>query len=330
MQSISLALPSRRIRTPGALEDVLGIARLADGEPLWDGIWIGDSLLALPVMESMMLLSACAARTSRIRLGVSCQASIGLREPVLLTSQWAAADVISGGRVTLVACPGWGTGEAVEGELRAFGLDHPTKMRRMEARVADLRRASLTGRITLHGKDFELPTPFVQRPLPIWVAANPREGASDVIVDGVLGRVARIGDGWMTYAVDPVTLRARVARLHELRQAPTARAGPAAAFPVCVSVNVNVHPDGERARRDADAAWRRAATRNVALADLDRISAIGTPEHCAQRLAEIVDAGATSIALFMLSARPREQAELLTEHLLPAISLPGVRRAGSG
>jgi alkanesulfonate monooxygenase SsuD/methylene tetrahydromethanopterin reductase-like flavin-dependent oxidoreductase (luciferase family) len=318
MHRISLALPGRGLGTSARVEQALAIAELADLEPGWDGLWIGDSLAALPVIESMMLLSACAARTSRIRLGVSCQASLGLREPVLLAAQWSAADVISGGRVVLVACPGWGTGEAVERELRAFGLDHAEKVRRMEARIAELRGASEHGRIEAGGEQLELATPFVQRRLPIWLAANPREGAAEAVVERVLERVARLGDGWMTYAVSPQTLHRRIELLARLRDG-AGRPG-VTGFPVCVSVNVNVDLDGGRARRAAADAWRLQGTRNVAADELDRISAIGTPERVAERLDELLDAGATELCCYLLSDQPLAQVELLTRRVLPALA----------
>ena len=57
----------------------------------------------------------------------------------------------------------------------------------------------------------------------------------------------------------------------------------------------------------------------MSLALMHRLSAIGTPEHCAERLATLVAAGATSFSLYLLSDRPYEQAALLTEHLLPLL-----------
>ena len=217
--------------------------------------------------------------------------------------------------MTLIACPGWGSGEAVERELRALEIDHSEKVRRMERNVALLRRASGEGAFELGGELVELPTPFVQRPLPIWMAANPSEAASAATVDRLLDRVARIGDGWMTYALGPAVLARRVERLEELRAERGAESG--GAFPVCVGVNVNVNLNEREARRDARAAWARYGTRNMT--SFEHVSAIGRPEQALERIAELLEAGATSIALYLLSERPREQAEALTEHLLPLL-----------
>src|ERR1700712_3679085 len=157
--TVGLALPTRSLHEPKDVRELLKLAEILDAEPGWSDLWVGDSLAALPFFESMSLLSALAARTERVGIGVACQATLGLREPLLLAAQWAAVDQLSDGRATLVACPGWGSGDAVRRELRHFALGYPEKTRRMEANIRMLRDASVTGRIG----HLELPTPFVQR-----------------------------------------------------------------------------------------------------------------------------------------------------------------------
>ena len=168
---VGLSLPTRSLTTPDEVRRVLALAARVDGVAGWSDLWLGDSLLALPFFESMSLLAALAARTERIGLGVACQATLGLRDPLLLAAQWAAADQLSGGRVTLVGCPGWGSGDAVRRELRAYGIGYVEKTRRMEVNLGLLREASASDTITLDGESYALPTPFVQRPLPIWFTA---------------------------------------------------------------------------------------------------------------------------------------------------------------
>jgi alkanesulfonate monooxygenase SsuD/methylene tetrahydromethanopterin reductase-like flavin-dependent oxidoreductase (luciferase family) len=316
--TVGLALPTRSLRTPEAVREVLALAERLDGEPGWSDLWVGDSLLALPFFESMTLMAALAARTERIGIGVACQATLGLRDPLLLAAQWAAVDQLSDGRATLVACPGWGSGDAVRAELRALNVDYVTKTQRMERNIALLREASVTGAITLGdpAETHVLPTPFVQRPLPIWFTANPAEDAPAATVERLLDRVARLGDGWLTYAVGPELLAERIAFVRERRVA----YGKDPAFPVCVGVNANVHPDGDAARADARSAWTRVGSRNVAPQDVERLGAIGDPEHVTSKLGALRAAGATRFSLYLLSDRPHEQAALLTDHLLPAFA----------
>jgi len=123
---------------------------------------------------------------------VGCLASLGFRHPVIVAKEWANLDALSGGRMILVACPGNATGAAVERELGVFGLTYAEKLERFEEYVDFLRLASAAdGAFDYHGKhvsvtDLELRPAFVQRPLPIWLAANPSPGAGPKTVDRVL------------------------------------------------------------------------------------------------------------------------------------------------
>ena len=118
-----LTLPNRGVlfgvTTP---EQMLRMAQIADESELFQSVWVGDSLLGKPRMESIALLGGIAARTSRVRLGPACMASFPLRDPVLLAYQWASLDLLSGGRTVLVVCTGIvpQAGGRIEGEL--YGL----------------------------------------------------------------------------------------------------------------------------------------------------------------------------------------------------------------
>lgn len=308
---VGLTLPTRSLTNPDDVRATLDLATRLDAAAGWSDLWVGDSLLALPFFESMTLLSALAARTERIGLGVACQATLGLRDPLLLAAQWAAADQLSGGRVTLVGCPGWGSGDAVRRELRVYGIGYVEKTRRMEVNLGLLREASATNAITLDGETYDLPTPFVQRPLPIWFAANPAEDAPAETVERLLARVARLGDGWLTYAVGAEELARRIERVRELR----AELGKDEDFPVLVGINANVDADGERARADAHAAWASLGTRGVDVGELDRLGAIGDPAEVRARLEDLREAGATHVSLYPLAADQIACAERMTEHV---------------
>ena len=102
---IGLTLPNAGVNfgatTP---EQLLEMAEVADRSDELAFVWVGDSLLAKPRMESTVLLLAVAARTSRVRLGVACMASFTIRDPILLAYQWASLDLLARGRTVLVAC----------------------------------------------------------------------------------------------------------------------------------------------------------------------------------------------------------------------------------
>jgi alkanesulfonate monooxygenase SsuD/methylene tetrahydromethanopterin reductase-like flavin-dependent oxidoreductase (luciferase family) len=318
---LGVVLPARTRPAPLPFGEILRIAEDVDANPRWGQLWAPDSILALPFYESTVLLAASAARTRRVRLGVSCLASLGLRDPVITAQQWANLDALSGGRMILVACPGNATGAAVENELRVFGLEYPEKVARFEEYVDFLRQASTAEELDFAGKyvqvsGLSLRPAFVQRPLPIWIVANPSAKAGPKTLDRVLGRVARLGSGWMTYNVTPELLRTRVGYLADLR----ADLGKTGGFPVCTFVNANVNPDERAASEDAATKWSRQSTRNISVADLQRIGAIGSPARCADFIAQLVAAGTTHIALELLATDPRKQLELLSEYLLPLLA----------
>src|ERR1700730_18286815 len=86
--------------------EMIAMAAEADRNPLFDSLWVGDSVMAKPRPESISLLGALAAATSRVKLGVGCMASFAIRDPILFAYQWATLDLISNGRMLLAVCTG--------------------------------------------------------------------------------------------------------------------------------------------------------------------------------------------------------------------------------
>src|SRR5213080_4317921 len=105
--SFGLILASRAV-VLGAVKvpDLVDLTVQAERSGFFDAVWAGDSLLAKPRLESVTLLSALAAVTRRVRLGVGCLATFVHRHPVLFAQQWASLDVLSEGRAWLAVCLG--------------------------------------------------------------------------------------------------------------------------------------------------------------------------------------------------------------------------------
>jgi len=70
----------------------------------FDSIWCSERASG-PMPDPMVALAFAAGRTTKLKLGTSVQVLPG-RNPVLLAKQWAALDVLSGGR----ALPAFGLG----------------------------------------------------------------------------------------------------------------------------------------------------------------------------------------------------------------------------
>jgi alkanesulfonate monooxygenase SsuD/methylene tetrahydromethanopterin reductase-like flavin-dependent oxidoreductase (luciferase family) len=333
---IGVSLPSRLgDGAPGgglSPRDLIDLAVLADRAPGWSHAWVADSVLSLPFYDSVVSLAACAAATSRIRLGVACLASLGLRHPLLVAQQWANLDALSGGRMILVACPGEPPGDTPSGrprarELAVFGMTHREKTARMAEAVGFLRAVSSAHEnnapVRFDGeyfsiRDLVLRPGFVQRPLPIWLAANPPADAPRHVVERVLRRVATLGGGWLTFAVTPKLLAERLRLLRELAEE-AGRPLPAD-FPVCVYLNVNTGENAEHALADAVTAWQGETARVITPELVREVASVGPVGSCAERFAELAEAGATDVMIGLLSADPKRLMHRITESLLPLIT----------
>jgi alkanesulfonate monooxygenase SsuD/methylene tetrahydromethanopterin reductase-like flavin-dependent oxidoreductase (luciferase family) len=81
--TLGLSLPN-----PGVLfgattvEELFALARASGRFRVLDSVWVGDGLIAKPRLEAISIMSALAARTRRVKLGVCCMATFPLRHPV--------------------------------------------------------------------------------------------------------------------------------------------------------------------------------------------------------------------------------------------------------
>jgi alkanesulfonate monooxygenase SsuD/methylene tetrahydromethanopterin reductase-like flavin-dependent oxidoreductase (luciferase family) len=128
----------------------------------WDGVYLWDHLLYRdpnwPVANPTVVISAIAARTTRIRLGVL-MVALPRRRVQVVARETASLDVLSGGRLVFGAALG-----SMDEEYSRFGEDSALAVRaaRLDAGLAQL--------VDLW--DEFLPRP-VQRPrIPIWCAGR--------------------------------------------------------------------------------------------------------------------------------------------------------------
>jgi F420-dependent oxidoreductase-like protein len=103
-------------------EEMLRVWREADEIPIIEGAWLFDHFMPLgpdqtgPIFEGWTLLSAYAAQTKRIRVGIMVTGNT-YRHPAVLANMGATVDVISGGRLDFGIGAGW-----FEFEHNAFGI----------------------------------------------------------------------------------------------------------------------------------------------------------------------------------------------------------------
>jgi alkanesulfonate monooxygenase SsuD/methylene tetrahydromethanopterin reductase-like flavin-dependent oxidoreductase (luciferase family) len=211
---LGLSLPNRGVLF-GAITvaEIIRLAELADREGPFNSVWVGDSVLAKPRLDSITTLAAIASRTTRVRLGPACFASFPIRNLVTLAYQWASLDVVSDGRTIMVPCIGGDpkhTGGRFAREYEIMGVNPRERVGRMEEGIEALRLLWTKDGATYHGRYVHLdevsvqPKP-VQRPHPpIWLASNPRlAGSTPAQTQRIFERTARLGDGWMTSTLTP-------------------------------------------------------------------------------------------------------------------------------
>src|SRR3954447_12859883 len=129
---IGLTLPNRGVLFGATTsEQMLQMAEIADQSGAFASVWVGDSLLGKPRMESIALLAGVAAPTKNVRLGPACMASFPLRDPVLLAYQWASLDLLAEGRTVLVACTGIVPQEGGRVENELYNLKPNDRVKRL-------------------------------------------------------------------------------------------------------------------------------------------------------------------------------------------------------
>ena len=137
--------------------------------------------------EPMVTFGYLAALTSRIEL-VTAVIILPQRQTALLAKQAAQVDVLSGGRLRLGIGIGWN-----DVEYEGLNENFHDRGKRSEEQVELLRALWTNEVVDFQGRWHSIPgagiKPLpVQRPIPVWFGG----GRSD----GVLRRIARLGDGW--------------------------------------------------------------------------------------------------------------------------------------
>jgi alkanesulfonate monooxygenase SsuD/methylene tetrahydromethanopterin reductase-like flavin-dependent oxidoreductase (luciferase family) len=330
-QSFGLILANRAV-VLGALKarDLLDIAVEAERSGVFDAVWVGDSLLAKPRLESVTLLSALTAVTERVRLAVGCMATFVHRHPVMLAQQWASLDVLSGGRALLAVCLGGpdSANAAQAAEHAVMGIASGERVERLEEGIRIL-RALFAGPAASHaGKFYRFdnvtlePRP-VQQPCPIWIASNPTgltwkggASASEAAVERGLRRVARFADGWMTNKLSPSEFAQQFGRIRAMvREEGREPTGLGSAL----YHNININEDRDAALAEAKAFLDAYYTAKFSPQFVEQWTVAGGPKECAEQLRAYSAAGLGHMALRLASWSQRAQLARFLGEVAPAL-----------
>jgi alkanesulfonate monooxygenase SsuD/methylene tetrahydromethanopterin reductase-like flavin-dependent oxidoreductase (luciferase family) len=323
---IGLTLPNRGVlfgaTTP---EQMLQMSEIADQSGQFASVWVGDSLLGKPRMESVALMAGIAARTKNVRIGPACMASFPLRDPVLLAYQWASLDLLAEGRTVLVACTGIvpQEGGRIEGEL--YGLQPKDRVKRLIEWIALLKLLWTEDNVSFEGEHYRCenitiePKPAAKPRPPIWIANNAGrsgfgyEGGSD-LVERTLRRVVNHADGWETSLYDPEDLRWRI---NFIRQYAQQQGRDPKSIETHLYHNIVVNEDKQAALEEAKKFLDIYYTTDFPLEVIDGWVATGSPEECAERLRVMADVGFDETTLRIAGWDQFGQLKRVMEEVLP-------------
>jgi len=195
--SIQFGLAVQNFVAPDETPNPEGILRYAErAEALgFESLWAWDHVLlgvrpAFPILDSLSILTAIAARTSRIKLGTGVLV-LPLRNPVVAAKVLASLDQISRGRLILGVAAGW-----YAREFDAVGVPFKGRGRVFERNLELLLRLWTEESVTVQMDGLNLreavllPKPYQKPRPPVLIGGY---------VEAVLRRVARMADGWLTY-----------------------------------------------------------------------------------------------------------------------------------
>ena len=197
-------------------EAMLAVWKEADATPVLEHAWLFDHFAPIhsdvngPCLEGWTLLSAFAAQTNRIRVGLMVTGNT-YRHPAVLAHMAATVDVVSNGRLDLGIGAGW---NEYEHASMGIPLYQPGERIKRLGEACEIIKRLFTHHLTdFDGRYYQLkearcePKP-VQKPCPPFVIGGGGEQLT-------LKIVARYADVW-NFAGGPVeTFKHKVAILHD-------------------------------------------------------------------------------------------------------------------
>jgi probable F420-dependent oxidoreductase len=274
----------------------------------FDSLWVWDHIFLgvdppFPVLESLSLLNAIAARTSRIKLGTGVLV-LPLRNPVVLAKEVSSLDLISGGRLLLGLASGW-----YKREFDAVGVPFRERGRLMDRNLEILRRLLTEEQVNAEYK------PHVLRGSNL----SPKPARMPTIliggyVDRVLRRAALNG-GWLTYFYTPQSFTENWAKVRGF--ATEAGVDPATLLN-CNQLPIYVGPSRQAIEAEM-LEWLSTEWDYAAWSQSTKDSAIiGTVDDCVAQLRAQLAAGVQKLIFIPYKYRP-DQVEIIARDIIPKL-----------
>ncbi|HEV3346982.1 MAG TPA: TIGR03619 family F420-dependent LLM class oxidoreductase [Methylomirabilota bacterium] len=311
MTDFGLAI--RNFVGPGEVPDIQGLYAYSErAEALgFESLWAWDHVLlgvepSFPIVDSITMLGAVAARTRTIKLGTGVLV-LPLRNPVVAAKALGSLDVISGGRLVLGVAAGW-----YAREFDAVGVPFKERGRHFERNLEILMRLWTEERVTLKADEFNLREAVmvprtVQRPRPPVLIGG--------YVDAVLKRAGTVGDGWLTYFYTPESFTKSWDKVQAFaREAGRDPAKLTATNQLAVYVGRNREETTADMRKWLSTEWDTAAWSE---STIDH-AVHGSVAECVEQLRAHVRTGVHRIILIPYRYQP-EQVERIAKEVLPKL-----------
>ena len=277
----------------------------------FESLWVWDHILlgvdpAFPILDSLTTLAAIAARTSRIKLATGILV-LTLRNPVVTAKVLASIDQISKGRLIVGVAAGW-----YAREFDAVGVPFKQRGRIMDRNLDILLGLWTEQQLTVQVDNFNLrqavlaPRPFQQPHPPIVVGGY---------VEAVLKRVARRGDGWLTYFYTPDSFRRSWDKIQEYaREYGRDTSGLSGTNQLAIYVGRSKAAVEASMRHWLSTEWDTASWSESTIEH----AIMGSVDECVEQLRPHLESGLSRIIFIPYRYEP-EQVEIIAHELLPKL-----------
>ncbi|MFQ5675599.1 MAG: LLM class flavin-dependent oxidoreductase [bacterium] len=287
---------------------IFSLAQKAESLGL-DSVWLGDSVLAKPRLESFTVWGAVLAATRRVQVGTAVMLA-ALRHPIMLAQSLSTLDCMFPGRVL----PGLGVGRPdLKFEFETLGGPLHERARRFTETVEITKLLLREPKVDYSGKHFSFegvelePRPQTSGGPPIWVSSN--------LVDSGLRRVARLADGWITNSITVDLYRQCWAKILEF--AGEAGRNDIWEIPQCLYVTMNINPDGEKAKKECGDFLSSYYHKPFEAVQQQLLVIVGNGAQVEAQLRKYIEAGATKFIVRFAGGSQEEQLENFVSELLP-------------
>jgi len=277
----------------------------------FDSLWVWDHVLLgvepnFPIIESLTLLTAIGARTSKIKLGTGILV-LPMRNPVILAKQLASMDQLTDGRLLMGMASGW-----YRREFDAVGVPFEQRGKIMDENLDIMTRLWTEPMVKGEWSRHKIPAGVmypkpVQKPRPPILIGG--------YVDRVLKRAAVSGDGWLTYFYRPESFATSWAKIRDF-----AKEGGKDPDTLLNANQLPIYVGKSRAAIESDMMeWLTKEWDFASWSDSTKDSAImGTVDECVAQLKQHLAVG-TQKLIFVPYKYEESQIEIIAKEIIPRL-----------